>query len=140
MRNLVRELDTLVAQRGWRAVTRTTPTERSATRSSPWGLSRPAPHPCPASARPPPRPPGRRARRARRRGRLPGVERQRVCRLPPGSRVVGVEPHIGRDGVGVKFEEILVVTEDDAYWLDDHLLHTQRWAAAGYSITPLGAA
>ena len=48
-----------------------------------------------------------------------------------------VEPHIGRDGVGVKFEELLVVTEDDAYWLDDHLLHTQRWAAAGYSIKPL---
>jgi hypothetical protein len=49
-----------------------------------------------------------------------------------------VEPHIGRDGVGVKFEELLVVTEDDAYWLDDHLLHAQRWAAAGYSIEPLG--
>jgi Xaa-Pro aminopeptidase len=48
-----------------------------------------------------------------------------------------VEPHIGRDGVGVKFEELLVVTEDDAYWLDDNLLHTQRWAAAGYSIKPL---
>lgn len=40
----------------------------------------------------------------------------------------------------MKFEEILVVTEDDAYWLDDHLLHTQRWAAAGYGITPLAAA
>jgi hypothetical protein len=51
-----------------------------------------------------------------------------------------IEPHIARDGAGVKFEEILVVTEDDAYWLDDHLLHTQRWAAAGYSITPLAAA
>ena len=49
-----------------------------------------------------------------------------------------VEPHIGRAGVGVKFEELLVVTEDDAYWLDDHLLHAQRWAAAGYSIEPLG--
>ena len=40
--------------------------------------------------------------------------------------------------MGVKFEELLVVTEDDAYWLDDHLLHAQRWAAAGYSIEPLG--
>jgi Xaa-Pro aminopeptidase len=49
-----------------------------------------------------------------------------------------VEPHIGLDGVGVKFEEILVVTEDDAFWLDDHLPHAQRWAAAGYSIEPLG--
>jgi Xaa-Pro aminopeptidase len=49
-----------------------------------------------------------------------------------------IEPHIGRDGTGVKFEELLVVTGDDAYWLDDHLPHTQRWAAAGYSTAPLG--
>ncbi len=48
-----------------------------------------------------------------------------------------IEPHIGRDGTGVKFEELLVVTGDDAYWLDDHLPHTQRWAAAGYSTAPL---
>jgi hypothetical protein len=58
------------------------------------------------------------------------------CAAAPG--LWAVEPHIGRDGVGVKFEELLVVTEDDAFWLDDHLLHTQRWAAAGYSIQPLG--
>jgi len=49
-----------------------------------------------------------------------------------------IEPHIGLEGVGVKFEEILVVTEDDAFWLDDHLSHAQRWAASGYSIEPLG--
>ena len=58
----------------------------------------------------------------------------------PAAGLWALEPHIGREGVGVKFEELLVVTEDDAYWLDDHLLHTQRWAAAGYSITPLAAA
>ena len=57
---------------------------------------------------------------------------------PAAPGLWAVEPHIGRDGVGVKFEELLVVTEDDAYWLDDHLLHAQRWAAAGYSIKPLG--
>lgn len=57
------------------------------------------------------------------------------CAAAPG--LWAVEPHIGRDGVGVKFEELLVVTENDAFWLDDHLLHTQRWAAAGYSIKPL---
>lgn len=49
-----------------------------------------------------------------------------------------IEPHIGRDGTGAKFEELLVVTGDDAYWLDDALPHTQRWAAAGYSTVPLG--
>jgi hypothetical protein len=52
---------------------------------------------------------------------------------PAAPGLWAVEPHIGRDGVGVKFEELLVVTEDDAYWLDDHLPHTLRWAAAGYS-------
>jgi Xaa-Pro aminopeptidase len=38
-----------------------------------------------------------------------------------------VEPHLGFRGVGVKWEEILVVTGDDAYWLDDDLPHVRRW-------------
>jgi Xaa-Pro aminopeptidase len=39
-----------------------------------------------------------------------------------------VEPHIGFRNVGVKFEEILVVTPGgDAYWLDDDLPHVRRW-------------
>ncbi len=59
-------------------------------------------------------------------------------KYPASPGLWAVEPHIGRHGVGVKFEEILVVTEDDAFWLDDHLPHAQRWAAAGYSIEPLG--
>lgn len=29
----------------------------------------------------------------------------------------------------MKFEEILVVTEDGARWLDDDLPHVHRWAA-----------
>jgi hypothetical protein len=33
-------------------------------------------------------------------------------------------------GVGAKFEELLVVTKDDAYWLDDDLPHVRRWAGA----------
>jgi hypothetical protein len=56
-------------------------------------------------------------------------------RASPG--LWAVEPHIGRDGVGVKFEELLVVTEDDAFWLDDHLPHAQRWAASGFNIEAL---
>ena len=48
-----------------------------------------------------------------------------------------IEPHIGRDGVGAKFEELLVVTGDDAYWLDDDLPHVHRWAAARYSTKSL---
>ena len=50
-----------------------------------------------------------------------------------------IEPHIGLDGVGVKFEELLVVTDDDAYWLDDDLPHVKRWAAARYSTASLRA-
>jgi Xaa-Pro aminopeptidase len=38
-----------------------------------------------------------------------------------------VEPHIGAGGVGVKWEELLVVTENDAYWLDDDLPHVRRF-------------
>lgn len=38
-----------------------------------------------------------------------------------------VEPHLGFRGVGVKWEELLVVTENDAYWLDDDLPHVRRF-------------
>jgi Xaa-Pro aminopeptidase len=38
-----------------------------------------------------------------------------------------VEPHLGFRGTGVKWEEILVVTETDAYWLDDDLPHVRAW-------------
>lgn len=42
-----------------------------------------------------------------------------------------VEPHIGFRDVGVKFEEILVVTETgSACWLDDDLPHVRRWQRA----------
>jgi hypothetical protein len=51
-----------------------------------------------------------------------------------------IEPHIGLDGVGVKFEELLVVTGDDAYWLDDDLPHVKRWAAARYNTASLRGA
>lgn len=40
-----------------------------------------------------------------------------------GPGLWAVEPHIGSNDFGVKFEEILVVTEDDAFWLDDELPH-----------------
>jgi Xaa-Pro aminopeptidase len=50
---------------------------------------------------------------------------------PPTPGLWAVEPHIARDGVGAKFEEILVITADDAYWLDDGgLPHHAAWRAA----------
>jgi Xaa-Pro aminopeptidase len=45
-----------------------------------------------------------------------------------------VEPHLGKDGVGAKFEEILVITDDDAYWLDEGgLPHHKTWAVGAAS-------
>lgn len=47
---------------------------------------------------------------------------------PPRPGLWAVEPHLGLRGVGAKFEELLVVTDADAYWLDDDLPHVRRWA------------
>lgn len=49
---------------------------------------------------------------------------------PAAPGVWAVEPHLGFRGVGVKWEELLVVTEDDAFWLDDDLPHVRRWQAS----------
>lgn len=38
-----------------------------------------------------------------------------------------VEPHIGKGDIGVKWEELLIVTENSAYWLDDDLPHVNFW-------------
>ena len=56
---------------------------------------------------------------------------------PPVSGLWAVEPHLGLRGVGAKFEELLVITPDDAYWLSDDLPHTRRWRERG--ITEFGA-
>lgn len=45
---------------------------------------------------------------------------------PPTPGLWAVEPHVGFHGTGAKFEELLVVTEDDAFWLDDALPHVLR--------------
>jgi Xaa-Pro aminopeptidase len=44
---------------------------------------------------------------------------------PPVAGLWAVEPHLGFRGVGAKFEELLVVTDTDAYWLDDDLPHVR---------------
>lgn len=38
-----------------------------------------------------------------------------------------VEPHLGLNGVGAKWEEMLVITDDDAFWLDDETPQMRRW-------------
>ncbi|MDQ3180392.1 MAG: M24 family metallopeptidase [Acidobacteriota bacterium] len=50
-----------------------------------------------------------------------------ACDVAPQPGLWAIEPHLGQAGVGVKFEEILVVTETDAYWLDNDLPHHRRW-------------
>ena len=51
--------------------------------------------------------------------------------MAPTPGLWAVEPHLGFRGVGAKFEELLVVTEDDAWWLDDEVPHVRRWQARG---------
>ncbi len=141
MRNLVRELDALMAQRGWVSCHAHYPDRALGHQIFPLG-------PEPAGASPLPGFGTAAAEGLLAAGRAaledgaayPVWNDSALADYRPAPGLWAVEPHIAREGVGVKFEEILVVTEDDAYWLDDHLLHTQRWAAAGYSITPLGAA
>jgi Xaa-Pro aminopeptidase len=49
---------------------------------------------------------------------------------PPTPGLWAVEPHLGKDGVGAKFEEILVITETGAHWLDDGgLPHHRAWSS-----------
>lgn len=50
---------------------------------------------------------------------------------PPIPGLWAVEPHLGFRGVGAKFEELLVITQDDAFWLDDDVPHVQRWKERG---------
>ena len=139
MRNLYRELDFLLAQRGWgschqhypdRALGHLVfPLEQEPNRPSPLpGFGTAAAEGLLAA--------GRAALEDER--SYPVWNDSSFADHPAAPGLWAVEAHIGRDAVGVKFEELLVVTEDDAYWLDDHLLHAQRWAAAGYSIKPLG--
>lgn len=57
--------------------------------------------------------------------RTPFLNRRADVPLEPG--LWAIEPHIGKGDVGVKWEEMLVVTDSDAYWLDDDLPHVSFW-------------
>jgi hypothetical protein len=52
--------------------------------------------------------------------------RQSDC--PPQPGLWAIEPHVGLGAVGVKFEEILVITSTNAWYLDNDLPHHRRWA------------
>ncbi len=49
-------------------------------------------------------------------------------RVEPG--LWAVEPHVGRKGLGAKWEELLVVTDATAYWLDEDLPHARAFREA----------
>ena len=61
--------------------------------------------------------------------KTPNWNASRQCASPPTDGLWAMEPHIARAGVGVKFEEILVIDDHGARWLDDDLPHTRRWDA-----------
>ena len=77
---------------------------------------------------------------ARREGWSPLWSSHSRSQHPPTPGLWAVEPHLGFRGVGAKFEELLVVTDTDAYWLDDDLPHVRRWLERGLlSRTPVAA-
>jgi Xaa-Pro aminopeptidase len=57
---------------------------------------------------------------------------------PPTPGLWAVEPHLGFRGVGAKWEELLVVTADEAFWLDDDVPQVRRWLSRG--LQPLAKA
>ncbi|MDQ7049653.1 MAG: M24 family metallopeptidase [Enterobacterales bacterium] len=59
----------------------------------------------------------------------PNWNHRRTSDRPPAEGLWAVEPHFCIDGIGVKFEEILVIEKDNAYWLDDELPHSRTWEA-----------
>lgn len=48
---------------------------------------------------------------------------------PPWDGLWAVEPHLGKDGVGAKWEELLVVQDGEVFWLDDDTPHMRYWKA-----------
>lgn len=50
-----------------------------------------------------------------------------------------VEPHAGKDGVGAKWEEILVIEQGEARWLDEAPPHVLQWRniAMGNAYSPV---
>ncbi len=51
--------------------------------------------------------------------------RRRTSEHPPTDGLWLVEPHFGKDGVGAKWEEILVIEDGQARWLEDSPPHVR---------------
>lgn len=66
------------------------------------------------------------------RGRLsritPNWNHTNICKDIAPHGLWAVEPHIALGDIGVKFEELLLIDDDGARWLDDDLPHHRRWS------------
>jgi hypothetical protein len=49
----------------------------------------------------------------------------------PWDGLWAVEPHLGKDGIGAKWEELLVIQDGEVFWLDDDSPHIRYWRAHG---------
>jgi len=49
----------------------------------------------------------------------------------PWDGLWAVEPHLGKGGVGAKWEELLLIQDGEVRWLDDDVPHVRRWKANG---------
>lgn len=65
--------------------------------------------------------------RGKRRKLTPYWNHTNACKDVAPHGLWAVEPHLASGNVGVKFEEILIIDEDGARWLDDDLPHHRRW-------------
>ncbi len=63
--------------------------------------------------------------------------RQSEC--PPQPGLWAIEPHVGLGALGSKFEEILVIAESGAWYLDDDLPHHRRWSSNAAAEQKVGA-
>jgi Xaa-Pro aminopeptidase len=66
--------------------------------------------------------------RSRFSGTTPNWNHTNACKGVAPHGLWAVEPHLAEGSVGAKFEEILIIDEDGARWLDDDLPHHRRWA------------
>lgn len=74
-------------------------------------------------------------RQGRREGWSPLWNSSRHSEHAPAPGLWAVEPHLGFRNVGAKFEELLVITDDDAFWLDNDLPHVRRWQQRSVGVT-----
>lgn len=65
--------------------------------------------------------------RGRWRRMTPNWNHTNVCKDVAPLGLWAVEPHLACGNVGVKFEEILIIDDNGARWLDDDLPHHRRW-------------